>query len=392
MGKNPIPIFFQKRGYIMKNKIAIIVSFVCLFFVSNVSFAGASMFRGANYYNYASGWNGITSLPMYDNLTEQVYAPMPNHVTNITKVVVSSYQPNTNIVIDEVEYYKPFPEKIEFKNNGDFSITVYPQITSVRFEVFNGLPYVSGSPDYSFSVTDKAKLNAVNSVSDKMNDLLTNDNFNSGLSDIKKVINDNHNSALSQLKNINDSLTSVAGNTKNIADNLNTTKSPASLASPDYSKELEKNGPVQRTDPFFDNEKYFEESEHNIVTDEMPDMMEPKQWQGVEKPVEQISDDVLNPESELDKDNEFIQEETLQADIFVQAPVLEVEEMEKESELVKEIFEQDSILTKDEEMNVEKKENTEIYERDNFYEQTESFHSDSADYKVRWKSVNGVFQ
>ena len=41
--------------------------------------------------------------------------PMPNHVTNITKVVVSSYQPNTNIVIDEVEYYKPFPEKIEFK-------------------------------------------------------------------------------------------------------------------------------------------------------------------------------------------------------------------------------------------------------------------------------------
>ena len=62
------------------------------------------------------------------------------------------------------------------------------------------MPYVSGSPDYSFSVTDNAKLNAINSVSDKMNDLLTNNNFNSGLSDIKKVLNDNHNSALRSVK------------------------------------------------------------------------------------------------------------------------------------------------------------------------------------------------
>ena len=46
------------------------------------------------------------------------------------------------------------------------------------------------------------------------------------------------------------------------------------MASPDYSKELEKNGPVQRTDPFLKIKNIFEESEHNIVTDEMPDMME----------------------------------------------------------------------------------------------------------------------
>lgn len=258
-------------------------------------------------------------------------------------------------------------------------------------------------------------INGNNSNSKKIDRLI------SELSDLKNTFDTNLNKVLEKMNTSNDYLSQIRDNTKNISDNLNTSKQPSKNQAPDYSKELENNRPNQNEDSFIDNNTYFSEGSHKQVNDLMPDPnQEPKQWEGVQKPVEQIKDSELikdsekNRDQELISDQEFLKDNELTQDQFENSEIYEksdelirdefikdnelsIDEFTADSELKQDQFVSDKELIKDvmrsdDELTKDEFDQTENYDNTNYFQQSEIYESDSENYNLRWKSINGEFQ
>lgn len=297
----------------------------------------------------------------------------------------------------------------------DFSSDNPSSPTNKINDSITGLSNSLGEKIGAISTDFKSSLEKLDDIRSKVGSVISRlDSVNSNLTKMNDDINANFNNALSKMDLTNNHLSEIK-------DNLKTDKQPVKKQAPDYSKELENHRPDQNENAFNDNNTYFSEGSHKEVNDLMPSPnQEPKQWEGVQKPVEQIKDSELikdtekNRDEELVSDQEFLKDNELTKDQFENSEIYEksdelirdefikdnelsIDEFTADSELTKDQFNLDKELIKDvmrsdDELTKDEFDQTENYDNTNYFQQSEIYETDSENYNLRWKSIDGVYQ